>query len=234
MPGAYEAWIDQGRERDRLWRRRFESVLGGVRPGRLLDVGAGIGTFLAMARDEGWEPHGTEVSATAISHAATLGIALTRGELESAAVKGPFDAITLWHVLEHVPEPRATLRRCRDLMAQDGRLILAMPNDGGPGMVMTRVGDLVRRVLRRTRSPRYLVLAPGVESHIQHFDVGSITRLLRSEGLRVERLDVDDASPTRSRLGGLVFRVRRFLTRRTPWHWGREMLIVARPTKITS
>jgi SAM-dependent methyltransferase len=229
LPEAYDTWLVEAAARERLWRRRFTTVFAAVPPGRLLDVGAGVGTFLSIARDAGWEPQGTEVSSTAIEHARELGIILRSGELATAGVEGPFDAITLWHVVEHVQEPAATLRLCRSLLRSDGRLVMAMPNDGGASNALSIAGNAIRRTLRRPQYPRYLVLAPGVESHIQHFDVGSISRLLRAEGFRIDRVDVDDASPTRSRLGRSIFEVRRWLTRWTPWHWGREMLVIARP-----
>ena len=104
-----------------------------------------------------------------------------------------------------------------------------MPNDGGASTALTRVGNIGRRALHRPPSPRYETLAPGVESHIQHFDVDSITRLLGVVGFRVERVGVDDARPSRSGAGRAVFTVRRWLTLVTPWHWGREMLVIARP-----
>ena len=229
QPLAYGTWLAEAPDRQRLWQRRFDALFGDVTPGRLLDVGAGIGTFLVVARDAGWEPHGTEVSSTAIDHARASGIELLPGELAAAGVTGPFDAITLWHVLEHVPDPAATLRLCRSLMRDDGRLVVAVPNDGAAATALTSTGNLIRRALRRPPSPRYLVLAPGVESHIQHFDVGSLSRLLRMEDFRVEREEVDDASPVRSRAGQAIFLARVGLTRWTPWNWGRELRVIARP-----
>ncbi len=73
--------------------------------GRLLDVGAGLGTFLAQARQDGWAVEGTEVSETAVSYALErYGIVLHRGQVEQMDLgSGSYDIITLWHVLEHRP-----------------------------------------------------------------------------------------------------------------------------------
>jgi SAM-dependent methyltransferase len=214
--------------REAMWRRRFHRVLGDVPPGQLLDVGAGIGTFLAIARDEGWAVEGTEVSSTAIAHAQErYGLALRAGLLEEAAPPGPYDAISLWHVIEHVPDPVATLRFCHGILRDRGRIILAMPNDGAPAWRLTAIGNRVRRAVRRPPSTRYERLRPGVESHIQHFDRKSIQWLLSASGFTVDQMAVDDAAPQRSRLGSVAFMTRRLLSTATGWNFGREMLVTA-------
>jgi SAM-dependent methyltransferase len=229
LPTAYDDWIEVASARERMWRRRVDRVLGVDPPGRLLDVGAGIGTFLAIARDRGWSVEGTEVSTTAILKAHTEhDITIHVGVVEEAAPPGPYDVICLWHVIEHLPNPAGTLGFCHGLMSERARIVLAMPNDGDAVWALTAIGNVVRRCLRRDLSRRYDRLRPGVESHIQHFDPRSIERLLSQSGFIVVRIAVDDASPKRSRLGVLAFGVRRFLTRFTPWNVGREMLVVAR------
>lgn len=228
LPTAYDDWLEVADAREAMWRRRFHRVLGDDPAGRLLDVGAGIGTFLAIARDEGWAIEGTEVSTTAIAHAQErYGLAVHVGLLEEAAPPGLYDAISLWHVIEHVPDPGATLRFCHSILDEHGRIILAMPNDGGSAWALTAVGNVVRRAFRRPPSPRYERLRPGVESHIQHFDRKSIRRVLSACGFTVDRITVDDAAPQRSRLGSAAFMTRRLLSMATPWNFGREMLVTA-------
>jgi 2-polyprenyl-3-methyl-5-hydroxy-6-metoxy-1,4-benzoquinol methylase len=230
LPTSYDDWIQAAAAREAMWVRRFDQVLRATPPGRLLDIGAGIGTFLAIARDRGWSVDGTEVSTTAIVKAREQhGIALGTGLVEHAAPPGPYDAICLWHVLEHLPNPVETLRFCRGLMSEHGQIVLAMPNDGDAVWALTMIGNLVRRLIGRASSRRYQRLRPGVESHIQHFDPKSIRKLLSDTGFRIESITVDDASPKRSRLGSIAFAARRLLTRVTPWHFGREMLVIARP-----
>jgi SAM-dependent methyltransferase len=228
LPTTYDDWVSEAEARELMWRRRFDQVLGDDQPGRLLDVGGGIGTFLAIARERGWSVEGTEVSSTAVAKALEQhGITIRLGLVEEAAPAGPYDVICLWHVIEHLPNPDGTLRFCRGLLAASGKIILAMPNDGEAKRAPTVIANLARRGLRRTPSRRYKVLSPGIESHIQHFNPGSIRRLLGQCGFQVKRVAVDDASPRRSRLGGLVFRGRVLLTRLTPFNFGHEMLVIA-------
>lgn len=125
LPTAYEDWLRTADVRAAMWRRRFDRLLGNVPVGRLLDIGAGIGTFLAIARDRGWTVDGTEVSTTAIAHARDAhDLAIREGFVEDAELRGPFDVITLWHVLEHLPDPARTLRFCRGILGEHSMLIL--------------------------------------------------------------------------------------------------------------
>lgn len=232
LPGSYDSWQREGAARERLWARRYHQVLGHLHTGRLLDVGAGLGTFLAIARSEGWAVAGTEVSETAVAHAREVyGIDLVVGELKGSALDGPFDAITLWHVIEHVPDPVATLRICHSLLSPEGILVLGLPNDSSSAQALSTLVRGARRLLRLEMRPRYEALRPGVESHLSHFDPRSITRALSEADFEVAELGVDDAQPVRSMLGHVVFTARRLLTAVTPWNLGTEMLVVARQSR---
>ena len=228
-PASYATWLTEVQPRHELWRRRFEAVLGTRPSGSLLDVGAGLGTFLAVASGRGWRVAGTEVSSTAIRYAAaTYGIDLIRGRLDEVELATRFDVITLWHVIEHVPDPVATLQACRRLLAPHGRVVLALPNDSAPAQALSSLVRIVRRALRRRTQPRYERLRPGIESHLSHFTPRTIRLALREASLEPEIEDVDDAAPVRSRLGQVVFETRRALTHLTPWNFATEMLVVAR------
>jgi len=169
-PTSYASWLTEVQPRAELWRRRFETVMGTWPSGSLLDVGAGLGTFLAVASGRGWRVAGTEVSSNAIRYsAATYRIDLVRGQLDEVELVTRFDVITLWHVIEHVPDPVVTLQACRRLLAPRGRVVLALPNDSAPAQALSSVVHLVRRARRRRTQPRYERLRPGTESHLSHF-----------------------------------------------------------------
>jgi SAM-dependent methyltransferase len=117
--------------RERTARRHLGIVQRHARPGRLLDVGCASGLFLARALEAGWDVTGVEPSETLYARArANLG---GRGDircatLEEARLSPGFDAITLWDVLEHVPDPFSFLRAGRDLLADGGHLFLNVPD----------------------------------------------------------------------------------------------------------
>jgi 2-polyprenyl-3-methyl-5-hydroxy-6-metoxy-1,4-benzoquinol methylase len=101
-------------------------------PGCVLDVGCGRGVLLEEFRRRGWEVQGTELSEQAASYARqTLNIPVEIGSLETLHFPANhFDAITLWHVLEHVANPRALLVEINRILKPDGVLLVAVPNFG--------------------------------------------------------------------------------------------------------
>jgi SAM-dependent methyltransferase len=104
-------------------RRRL--ALLGRPPGRLLDVGAGRGRFVASARDAGWDARGIEPARRGDPY----GVGLERAGIDEADVApGSLDAVTLWHVLEHVDDPAAALERVRSWLRPGGVVLVGAPN----------------------------------------------------------------------------------------------------------
>lgn len=106
----------------------LESVL--PKKGRLLDVGAGEGTLLKVATNNGWKAEGTEISSAMIEHVRALSpLTLHHGVLEDIQLpEDSFDAVILNHVLEHVRNPRTTLERVARLLTPDGVVRIEVPN----------------------------------------------------------------------------------------------------------
>ena len=101
------------------------------RSGRALDVGCGDGSFLAALAQEGWDVYGTELSASiAASATQRLGGRIRVGEIDNKTSHpdASFDLITLWHVLEHLENPRKALAEVRRLIKPDGTVVIAVPN----------------------------------------------------------------------------------------------------------
>jgi SAM-dependent methyltransferase len=105
-------------------------------PGRLLDVGCGDGRFLNAMCQRGWRGEGVDFDREAAAQARQrYGLTVHVGELAHARLPGEsFDAITLRHVIEHVPDPVAVLVECRRLLCAGGRLALVTPNTDGMGL----------------------------------------------------------------------------------------------------
>ncbi len=140
--------------------------------GRLLDVGCGSGAFLLQMRHLGWQVSGVEPDAAAVRIAREhYGLDVTHGTLEEAAFPArQFDAITMNHVVEHLPDPIGTLRECVRLLTSTGCLTITTPN----------VKSLGRRVFgaswRGLEVPR----------HLQLFSVSTLAECARRAGLRVQ------------------------------------------------
>ena len=94
--------------------------------GNLLDIGAGTGDFLFTAKQNGWETIGVEPSEKAKGNAIGKGIKFSDStqDLESHS----FDVITMWHVLEHVPNLEIQIKELKRLVKPNGTIIIAVPN----------------------------------------------------------------------------------------------------------
>jgi SAM-dependent methyltransferase len=98
-------------------------------PARLLDAGAGRGRFVLAAARAGYAASGIEPSARGASAAAARGAPVRRVAIEQAEVEpGSLDAVTLWHVLEHVEEPARVVARVAEWLRPGGALLVGVPN----------------------------------------------------------------------------------------------------------
>ena len=98
-------------------------------PARVLDAGAGNGRFVTAAAAAGYQATGIEPSRRGIERARARNVAITAATIETAQVaEGSLDAVTLWHVLEHIDDPGAALRRIAGWLAPAGALLVGVPN----------------------------------------------------------------------------------------------------------
>lgn len=150
--------------------------LGGPLPpgARVLDVGAGSGHAVTALRAAGLDAHGIEPNARAVAAARAGGAATVRhGTFEEAQLEpGAWDLIRFWHVLEHVADPVAALRRAHAALRPGGRVVVGVPNFGGAG----------RRLLGRDWD--------GLElpRHLTHFTGRTLRRALGTAGFRPARV----------------------------------------------
>lgn len=111
----------------RFRRKRIERI---VRKGRILDIGCGRGLFLSIMKESGWETFGLELNEETAWYARNaLGLNIKTDSLVDAHFDDRFfDVITLWHVLEHLPDPVLTIEECRRILKPGGLLVIAIPN----------------------------------------------------------------------------------------------------------
>ena len=109
-------------------KKRLVEQVTARKKGKLLDVGAGTGLFVQTMRKAEWQVIGLEPDAGARKLAANMNINLDDPATLFTLPDASFDAITLWHVLEHVHELHQYLDQCRKLLAASGKLIVAVPN----------------------------------------------------------------------------------------------------------
>ena len=156
---------------ERFFDRRLRRIERFIRPGRLLEVGAGLGYLLNAASRRGWTGVGLEVSEFASGYARReFGLDVRRQTLEEAALgDGAFDAVVARDVLEHTRDPRAFLLAARRVLRTGGLLALSAPNFAS---LNARLGGLAWRHLRPPQ-------------HLFHFTPEALGRLLRECGFEV-------------------------------------------------
>lgn len=164
---SFSEKLYQGAKSMNLWKKRrlIESFAGGQ--GALMDFGAGTGDFVRYMGSHGWRTVGIEPSPAARRRAADKGIGL-QPALPDAEGR-LFDVITLWHVLEHLPDPEGSIRELSGFLKPGGWLVLALPN--------FRSFD--------ARHYRSDWAAYDVPRHLWHFSREAIAPLLEPFGYRL-------------------------------------------------
>jgi 2-polyprenyl-3-methyl-5-hydroxy-6-metoxy-1,4-benzoquinol methylase len=142
--------------------------------GKLLDFGCGAGAFLERMRDLGWRVEGLDMS-TVAAHAVMRhrGIKVHVGTLPHRDLAPEsFDCVTMWQALEHVHDPRLTVREARRLLRPRGLLVVAVPN-------------LASWSFRHFGRHWFGLDVPR---HLTHFTPATLNALLAAEGFRVLKL----------------------------------------------
>jgi len=120
------AWL-----RETAWddERRFQ-YLKSVLPNRkLLDFGCGAGGFLLKARELAATAHGVEPEIRLNSHYQSHGLKVFQNLPDiSTDIRGGYDIITMFHVLEHIPNPKSMLGELSEMLADGGQIIVEVPN----------------------------------------------------------------------------------------------------------
>lgn len=165
---------DPYQERDRKLEDLAQELayVNALPPGRILDVGCGLGFFLSGVA-AGWEKHGQEVSKPCTDYAAQFCTPF-RGTLEEAKYPSDhFDVVVSMSVVEHIPDPMPSLREMWRVLKPGGKLVLRTPNfDSG---VARRFGEKYR-----------LLQTPG---HVTLFSDTSLRAALHDLGFQVERCE---------------------------------------------
>lgn len=150
--------------------------------GKLLDIGCGTGQFLRVARKEGWDVYGLDISAEASRIAGEkYSIRVFVGKPEEFKTDGMmFDCITLWDAIEHFKNPGASLKAISALMLSGGILVLRTPNDSA----------LLRKIARFFAAfgiksfLKYVYYSP----HYFYFNPNTLKKILKKTGFKVEKL----------------------------------------------
>ena len=169
----------------------------GAPAGSLLDVGCATGSFLSLAQARGWRCSGVEVSSFAAARARErTGCEIFCGKVEDAPfADGSFDVVTMWDLLEHLPDPLQGLVTARRLLKPSGLLLVNTPNEN----------SLLRRLARILyRGSGGSITAPVNRLyhryHLYYFAANTLHVLFRRAGFELVAMDTKPIPMSRGRI----------------------------------
>jgi SAM-dependent methyltransferase len=177
----YAGYYEGAPELSALTAARLEAWAKALLPyrrlGRVLEVGCGKGHFLAAAQAAGFEAWGTEVSSSGLQALRERGLQVLPGELPELSLPAEhFDAVILFEVIEHLPDPTRYLTECHRVVREGGALLITTPN----------FDSLSRRILGerwRVVDPEHLVLFTSRGLRMAFERAGFCVRALSSRNL---------------------------------------------------
>lgn len=145
-----------------------------MQPGKMLEIGCASGRYLHIMAGRGWSVQGIEFSPEAAEKARSLGYDVVTGAVEEIKLEETsFDLVVGWMVLEHLHHPLRVLKKLRSWIEPNGKLVLSIPNAGS--------------VERRIFGPRWYALQ--LPTHLYHYDVPRLRKLLELAGWRLVRVE---------------------------------------------
>ena len=158
------------RNRTIVQKRKLIERITGKKTGKLLDIGSGTGVFLSEMKKNGWEATGLEPDADARNVAKKVyNVELVNTDHLFQLPAGHYDAITMWHVLEHVHDLSKYVQQIRSVLHPKGKLFIAVPN----------YTSLDASVYKEHWA------AYDVPRHLYHFSPRSMVLLMEKHGLKV-------------------------------------------------
>lgn len=153
-------------------KKKIVQKAAGIKNGHLLDIGCGTGAFINKMKESGWQVTGLEPDETARKKCVeNYGITPQLPDTLFELPEQSFDAITLWHVLEHVHRLQDYLQKIKALLKPGGVLIIAVPN----------------YTAHDAKVYQQYWAAWDVPRHLYHFSPASMNTLLSAHGLTVQQ-----------------------------------------------
>lgn len=174
-----ETYIDKKIDLFKNYLTKVEAV---KEKGKILDIGCGIGLFLKIAREKGWDTYGVDVSCKDIEYAKrNYNLNVFKGTIEDANYPNDFfDVITMWDFIEHITDPLSCLKEVRRILKNDGMLFILTGN--------------IESKEAREKGVYWPFL--GGSTHLVFYSPQTIRKILDIVGLKVIKL----SSPKKSRV----------------------------------
>jgi len=167
----YTYYIDNIKNDEKAFRIKLSEIEKYKKPGRILDVGCGVGVLLNEAKKRGWETYGLDLQKKAVDYANNhFNVNARLGTLENNPFKdGFFDLIVMNDFLEHVPNPAGSLKIASKLLKKNGIIFLSTPD--------------INSFLANISGKKWIHLKPN--EHIYYFSLNTLRILLNNAGLNI-------------------------------------------------
>lgn len=124
-----EGYLTTEKYRKLLSLKHLSAVEKVKKKGKILDIGCFAGFFLELAKEKGWEAYGIEPSAWAANIAKKRGITIAGKDIDTAKLQPEFfDVVTMWDVIEHLPNPQEVIKIIHKTLKKDGIVAFGTPN----------------------------------------------------------------------------------------------------------
>jgi len=208
----------------------FKLIDSFKQPGRLLDVGCGMGIFLTMAKERGWEVSGVDISDYATGFARErFSINCFVGRLKNANFPNNyFDVITLWDVIEHFESPLEELEEIRRILSDDGIIFFDTPNVES---LMRQIAHWLYRITGGLF--KYPVKKLYHQFHLYYFSIKTLKMLLDKSGFEIIELKKKTIPITKAkgnRLEKVIVKGLSVLEKAA--HREYELLVIAKKAKM--
>jgi len=151
-------------------RKKFKLINKYITSGKILDIGCATGEFLNYFNTKGWETQGIEPNEIARNSAIEkYGLAVHSEKELSKYKESYFDVISMWHVLEHVPDLNSRILQLKKIIANNGILIIAVPN------IDSKDAGIYGKYWAALDVPR----------HLYHFNQSAIQKIFQKEGFEI-------------------------------------------------
>jgi len=182
--GTDELFVSQNEARERTFTKSLDQIKQIVpQQGRILDVGTAGGTFLGVAKQQGWEVAGCEPNKWLAEWGSKkYGIEIKAGTIFDMRLHDAFfDVVTLWDVLEHTADPQKVLAECNRVLKNNGILVVNYPD--------------IKALVSRLMGKKWVFL---LSVHLYYFTFETLKPMLEKNGFKIvvrknywQRLELD-------------------------------------------
>lgn len=186
---VYEDYIGMEKELKTMFRGRLGRIEKYKKGRRLLDIGCAAGFFLEVAKENGWEAFGVELSEYASNYARERGLNVFTGDLADTAFPDAyFDVVTMWAVIANLRDPHRNLIEAHRILKKDGLIVITTGN--------------INSIFAKLQGVNWSILSPG--GHLYYFSPKTLRKMLDITGFSIIKRSTQGSITQNERIKNMV------------------------------